>query len=261
MGTMHKITSIAILALLLGCGSSRKEAAVPMTPPEALPEEETRIREFEFGVGDEIDVFVWRHPNFSRRAIVNPDGNISFAILGEVKVAGLMYDEFYDELMVNMRKYLRNPKVAVNVITVSDEKVYVLGWVRRPGVYIWNSQMSVVEAIARAGGIVKDTAGPRTVFIASGDAENPELRIVDYLDIMREGKMEDNIPLQRGDIVYVPKQFMGHVDKFFQRYGSYISAIREGMWALEQYPDVQDAVKGDASKRLDIITKNLEDTR
>lgn len=257
-GYMRSVTAVVCL-FLLGCGSTGKKASGPVTPPAGLVEEIPRIREFEFGVGDELDIFVWRHPDFSRKAIVNPDGNISFALLGEVEVAGLTYNEFRDELMDRMSGLLREPRIAINVIKVSDEKIYVMGWVKQPGVYVWNSQMNVVEAIARAGGTVKDVAGPHNVFVASGDADNPEIRIVDYLSIMRDGNLKDNVPLRRGDIVYVPKQFMAHVDKFFQRYGSYIHSLREGMWAIEQYPDVQDVIRGDKSHRLRVITDRMDD--
>lgn len=257
-GYVRFVTAVVCL-FLLGCGSTGEGGGGAVLPPEGALEELPRLREFQFSVGDEVDIIVWRQEEFNKKAMVNPDGNISFDLLGPVKVAGLTYSEFQDELVERIGKYVRDPRIAVNVIKVSDEKIYVLGWVSMPGVYRWNSQMTVVEAISTAGGIVKDVAQPRSIFIASGDVENPGLRIVDYLSIMRDGNFKDNVRLQRGDIVYVPKQFMAHADKFFERYASYFRAVKEGEWAISAYPDMVDALKGDASTRLRILTDEMRD--
>lgn len=105
--------------------------------------------------------------------------------------------------------------------------VSVLGDVRTPGLYPLLRRETVTQMIARAGGFAPD-AECDEVYIIRGDAKQPFYRIVDAEAILEEGRLEQDFRLQDGDIVYVPKRFLGEFNYVISRLTPSFGAILLG---------------------------------
>ncbi len=127
-------------------------------------------------------------------------------------------------LPVNFDKLLRQGDVSHNVPlkpndvvlipNIKDKKVFVLGEVNKPLVVTLKPGVTLVESISLAGGFTRD-AQSRNVLIVRGGLGDPTLVTIDVDAITKKGNIAQNVPLQPGDIVYVPKTLIASVTKFF----------------------------------------------
>ncbi|MFZ0548558.1 MAG: polysaccharide biosynthesis/export family protein [Candidatus Promineifilaceae bacterium] len=153
--------------------------------------------------GDTLRISVWKEPDLQLDVLVRPDSAISFPLAGEISTKGLSVGALQQELSNRLGKYISNPVVTVTVLQVLGNKVYVIGQVNNPGVFVVNPNVDVMQALSMAGGI--------TAFASSGDIRilrRNEARQVaipfDYNEVLKGKNLDQNIVLQSGDIVVVP---------------------------------------------------------
>lgn len=182
--------AVAVL-LLSGCAHKTKRV-------EAVPDEPYRV-----GLEDVLDVSVWRDAELSRTVPVRPDGFISLPLAGEIQAAGKTAKELEAIIKEKLGPYLQEPRVTVIVREVNSPRVYVTGEVMRPGGYPLRGRVSVLQAIALAGGF-SDFAEPgRIVVIRS--ARDGEAIPVNYDDLVDASAKERlDFFLMPGDTVVVP---------------------------------------------------------
>ena len=180
------------LLWLAGCAGASQE----LPTPSAM--ESTTL-----GPGDGFEVRVYQEPDLSGPYRVAADGSITFPLLGRVEVSNRGANEVGDLLTKRLRDgYLKSPQVTVLVREYTSKKVFVLGQVNRPGAVPYGEDMSIVGAIAAAGGITKLAAANRTTLTRVVD--NKEQRTTVRVDDIGKGN-ERNVTLAPGDIVYVPE--------------------------------------------------------
>ena len=104
-------------------------------------------------VGDTVEIFVSGFPDLQRRAVVDEDGDISYATLGTVKAAGLSAGKLRDILAEDFVKadLLKDPKISVDIVL--RQPIYVTGAVAKPGVQAYVGNLTVRSALALAGGL------------------------------------------------------------------------------------------------------------
>jgi polysaccharide export outer membrane protein len=163
--------------------------------------------------GDQIEVFVYRHPDLSRKAVVRPDGFISLPLLGDVKAAGKAPRDLGDDLRDRYAVRIVNPEVTVIVENPVEPNVYVLGDVGAPRALPLRQARTVAQALALSGNANK-----------AGD-----LFSVTIIRLNKEGLLEShtvkadgynqpeilmalhNMALQPNDLVFVPESYRGQV--------------------------------------------------
>lgn len=210
------LSLFSLLLVFFGC-AARQAPAEPV-PVEEVPElRAPAAQDFVFGPGDTFDIKVWKAPDLDMTVTVAPDGRITFPIVGHVQVAGLTYPELVTTLETSLSEYYREPSVSVNVVELSSQKVFVLGEVTSPAVLTLGSDMTVLEAMIRAGGINSNARTDNVLLIRGDVAGEPELFLVDVASIYGQGDMTQLIYLQQGDIVYVPTKTIANVERFFRR--------------------------------------------
>jgi polysaccharide export outer membrane protein len=209
-----------LLALLLGgCISSTKPPNIADTQiPLRLP---TADR-FTFGPGDSLKIFVWRHDDLSMEVTVAPDGYITYPLIGRVKVADTSYEDLVKTLQTSVDEYYVDAKVSVNVTMVMNQKVIILGEVQNPQVVQVTNDLSILEALTRAGGINPE-ARTRNVLVIRGGLDEPVLFTVDVQSIYGKGDLSQLVFLQKGDIVYVPTNTITNVERFFRKLQSILA--------------------------------------
>lgn len=210
MGTLR----ILLLAGLLGGCATR-------TPPPNIRDADVDLRmpraeAFVFGPGDALRIFVWRHDDLTMDVTIAPDGAITYPLVGRLQIAGMTYEQVVKTLEAAIGEYYQDAQVAVNILTVSSQKVLVLGEVTAPQVLQLTQEMSILEAMVKAGGI-NTNARTRNVLLIRGGLEKPELYAVDVEAIYGRGDFSQMVYLQAGDIVVVPPTTITNVERFFKR--------------------------------------------
>ena len=167
-------------------------------------------QEYVIGARDVLKVTVWGQDDLSKDYPVEPDGYVSFPLVGRVKAAGLTPSAFADDLRVRLEKdYLVNPQVLVSVKDYLSQKVHVSGEAERPGVYYLSGPTTVRDILSRAGGLSK-SAGSQVVLVradamrarsADPDAGSRQLHVKRVL----AGDPSENVAVADGDTLVVPK--------------------------------------------------------
>ena len=130
-------------------------------------------REYRLGPEDVIDVFVWKEPDLSTSVVIRPDGKISLPLANELEASGKTAAELQTEIAARLRVYISEPIVNVMVKQINSLKISVLGEVRKPDVYRIKNRITVLDAIAMAGGFT-DLARPNRVVVLRTTAEGPQ---------------------------------------------------------------------------------------
>ncbi len=158
--------------------------------------------------GDRLVVTVYREDDLTGTYQVDPQGDMVYPLIGRVHAAGRtigdVRQEIYDKLLAD---YLVNPEVSISrdnkgATEPSLQSVFVLGHVKTPGSYNFETGQTLMKAIARAGGFAP-TANIKKITIARSVNGSKSMLTVNADDVIA-GKSDD-VQLQPGDIINVPR--------------------------------------------------------
>ncbi|HEY3570328.1 MAG TPA: polysaccharide biosynthesis/export family protein [Thermoanaerobaculia bacterium] len=184
----------ALLVLLCGAASAQTITRTQQDPPNA----------YLIGIGDVLEVSVWKNPDLSATVPVRPDGRISVPLLGDVQAAGMTPLALKATLTDGYKEYVTAPGVSVVVKEIHSRKIYVTGEVAHPGTYDLEPRGKLMQALALAGGLTPYAKG-RVVLLRDGRDGRQEKRMeVELKSIINGKKPEDNLLLQPGDTLIVP---------------------------------------------------------
>jgi len=158
---------------------------------------------YRIGPEDVLQVSVWKNEALSRTVPVRPDGMISLPLLNDVRAAGLTPLELRDAIAKKLAEYSPSPEVSVIVAEVHSFKVSVVGAVARPGRYDTRTWVTVLDALAMAGGFTEFADRSRVVVLRSEGGNTTRVPF-DYTRLDREKDPQPNFHLRPGDIVVVP---------------------------------------------------------
>ena len=153
--------------------------------------------------GDTLLVSVWKEPDLQGDVLVTPDGAFAFPLVGQVDARGKTVTELQKTLTERLSRYISDPVVTVAVRDIRGNKVYVIGQVNKPGEFIVNPRVDVVQALSMAGGTTP-FASLGNIIILRRTAGQQEALKFDYTNVVRGRNLEQNIELRAGDIVIVP---------------------------------------------------------
>jgi polysaccharide export outer membrane protein len=176
---------------------------------EVIAEANSTGEEFLLGPEDVLDITVWRSEDLTQKGIVvRPDGYISMPLIGEVEVNRRTAKELAAHIADRLKEYKEKALVHVKVKEVNSYYVYVLGDVAKPGKYQVKSHITVLQAIAIAGGFTPYAAKNnmhvrRTVVGPPGHSKEVKIP-ARYDDLLSgDGEIKDFL-LKTGDMVVVP---------------------------------------------------------
>lgn len=154
--------------------------------------------------GDKLRIEVWQEESLQREVMVSPDGTISFPLIGNIPAAGQTTGELKALLRERLAEFIPEPEVNISLLTVEGNAIYIIGEVTRPGTYVMQKHLDVMQALSLAGGL--------TIFAAKNDihvvrraADGRSTSIpFRYDDVEDADNLDANILLQSGDTVIVP---------------------------------------------------------
>ena len=199
--------------LLLGVVTSMamaQDAGAPAPATPAKPAQTAaaapgvRSDSYVIGAEDVITVYVWKEPEMSKSVPVRPDGMISLPLIGEIKAAGNTPVQLQDVLAEAMKKMISDPQVTVVVEKIGSLNFNIVGEVNHPGYFPLTRRMTVLDAIAMAGGF-RDFAKSKKVYVLRTAANGTQERLpFNYKEVIKGKNQQQNIELQPRDTIVVP---------------------------------------------------------
>ena len=194
-------------------GKAAGKAAAPSTAPgtdnspadgdgkSATPA--TTDPAYVIGPEDVLDINVWKEPDMTRIVPVRPDGKISLPLINDVQAAGSTPQQLAGAVKEKLRKFLTDPQVTVIVTQINSQRIYVMGEVLRAGAFPLIPGMTVLQALANAGGFTTFANVKKIHVLRTVNGKRAEMPF-NYREVLNGGSEEQNIKLEPGDTVVVP---------------------------------------------------------
>ena len=153
--------------------------------------------------GDTLEISVWKEPDLQRQVLVRPDGAFSFPLVGEIDARGKTVADLNKLVADRLAKYISGAVVTVSVQEIKGNKIFVLGQVNKPGEFIVNPSVNIMQALSMAGGMTP-FAATNDIIVLRGQGDKQTAMAFRYPEVVRGKRLETNIELIAGDIVVVP---------------------------------------------------------
>ena len=185
--------SVVVLGAL-GCGAATSSYDYKKEP-------DPRTGEYQVGPLDQLKVVVWKNPELSADVVVRPDGVVTLPLIGDVKASGRTPSQIQKEISQRYANFIRVEEsvVSVGVSQVNSLNFTISGNVEKPGVYQVRSYVTVLEAIATAGGANKYAGNSAYVVRGTPSRKIP----IDLKQASSGEHAEQNIVVLRGDLIVV----------------------------------------------------------
>ena len=187
-------------------------AAVVITAPAAA--QETAVVQNDAGYringGDLLHISVYGEQNLDKDVPVQPDGGVAFPLVGNLNARGMTLKELQGKIAANLRESQYFPNLTDNEVTVSMVKatgnsVSVVGQVKAPGTFAYDTQLDVMQALSLAGGLTPFASKSKIKILRRDQAGTQTAILFDYSDVEDGEQLEKNILLRGGDVVVVPQ--------------------------------------------------------
>jgi polysaccharide biosynthesis/export protein len=177
----------------------------------------SRSAEYRLGYGDVIEIKFFNTPEYNETVAIRPDGFISLQRLSELYVTGKTTSEINREITQAYSEVLQNPEVTVFVRQFGGQQCYVMGEVEKPGIITVTKGMTLMRAIAAAGGPKKTAKMSSIILIRSEDLKKAEASRLDLSFGHLSKHMETDLAISSYDVIYVPKTFIADVGAFMSQ--------------------------------------------
>jgi polysaccharide biosynthesis/export protein len=203
---MYKKNAWAIGAVIVGLlvtGFAQGQAAAPAAAPSVqVPDS------YLLGPGDQLQIFVWDHPDLTTTVQVRPDGRLSTPLVEDLQAASRSPTQLARDIEGVLSQYVRSPVVTVIVqgfVGETTQQIRVVGSaVEQPQALQYRQGMTVLDAVIAVGGLSEFAAGNRARLVRSVNGKTTETR-VRLDDLLNKGRIEHNVQMQPGDVLIIPE--------------------------------------------------------
>lgn len=160
--------------------------------------------------GDLLHISVYGEQNLNQDVPVQPDGGIAFPLVGNMNARGMTLKELQGKIANNLRESQYFPNLTDNEVTVSMVKatgnsVSVVGQVKQPGTFAYDTQLDVMQALSLAGGLTPFASKSKIKVLRRDPAGVQTAILFDYSEVEDGQHLDKNILLRGGDVVVVPQ--------------------------------------------------------
>jgi len=153
--------------------------------------------------GDTLDIAVWMEPEMTKTVLVRPDGKIAFPLVGELIAGGRTVAQVRMDIEARLKTYIPEPVVTVSINDIKGNTVYVIGQVSKPGAYIMNPRLNVLQILSLAGGTTP-YAAVNDIMVIRREGASQKVFPFKYGEVSKGRALDQNILLDGGDVVVVP---------------------------------------------------------
>jgi polysaccharide export outer membrane protein len=174
-----------------------------------VPDSQVSSQDYHIGPGDTVNIIVWRNPEVSMSVPVRPDGKITTPLVEDLPAAGKTSTELARDIEKSLAKFIQQPVVTVvvtNFIGNYNEQIRVIGQAAKPQALPYRRDMTLMDVMIAVGGTTEFAAGNRTSLIrnVNGKQERFNVRLD---DLVKDGDISANMPMQPGDVLVIPESF------------------------------------------------------
>lgn len=270
---LYMFTLVSVIMLLTGCNHPNKDlktahVGVLGNDPDAAADDIAPIIRaplrlpYILAPGDEISINVLEDERLTQDIRLDSDGGFQFYYVGRIKAEGLTTLDLKKKLTTSLAEFYVEPHVAVNLKSEEQQFVNVIGLPLKPGRIRLTRGMRILDAIAEAGGAHPDADRQRVILIRRVSDDKPPYVVAgffDYKDAMLNplgGAMASNIPLQRGDTIYFPKNGKAQWESVFKFISEMSGSISDVERSIILYPKVEDVFNfGEIQGTTNIIVR------
>ena len=185
---------------------------------DSRPQLHPRNPRYQIQTDDILELSFRYTPEFDQEVTVQPDGFIQLkGLSNDIKVQGQTVPELIETLKKAYANVLHDP--VISVVLREFEKPYFIagGQIGRPGKYDLRGQTTASQAVAIAGGFVDFAKNGQVVLFRRYSNDTVEVKMLNLKDILKGKNLREDVVLQPGDMLYVPKTFMAKIDRFLPR--------------------------------------------
>jgi polysaccharide export outer membrane protein len=196
---MNKKLTMPVVSLFLGLLFLHHGLCNAQTPPKGADVPPS----YQIGPNDVLSIYVWKEPELSRDVTVTPDGKIAFPLIGEVVAEGKNVIELKQIITEKLQKFVTAPEVTVIVKESRSRIIYAIGKVAKPGPYPLAPDMTVIQALAAAGGFAEWADTKHVLIIRREGGKETQFKF-NYNGYTSGDNLRQNILLRPGDTIVVP---------------------------------------------------------
>jgi len=188
-------------------------AAQVQTPPRLTTVTEDRYR---LQPGDVLEVQFRYSPEFNQTVTVQPDGYITLEIGGDLKVAGFTIEQTRAAILRQARTRLQDPVATIVLKEFQRPYFVVAGEVSQPGKIEMRERVTAIQAIMLAGGMKETAKSSQVVVFRKINSDVAQVKLLNLKNIRRTSDLENDLTLQAGDMVFVPRDKISKIERFMK---------------------------------------------
>ena len=197
------IKSVLIMLVSLFCLLATISAwAEEIAAPAPIQPTESSFK-YLIGLGDTLEIVVWKETELSKQVVVRIDGRISLPLVGDVDAVGKTPTELATELKKSLGELIAEPAVSVILTQSRSWRYYVIGQIKQPGEFNIDYPITILQALARSGGFL-EWAKKDNITIVRKESGHDKLLKFDYDDFVKGKNIEQNAVIKPGDVIVVP---------------------------------------------------------
>jgi protein involved in polysaccharide export with SLBB domain len=181
----------------------------PMVRPAISQDGRYKLRS-----GDSIDLTFVYVPEFNQTLTIQPDGYITLRAAGDVRASGLSVPELKKVVESKYSSIMKAPDVSVEIKDFEKPFFLAQGEVQKPGKYELRSDIKISEAVAVAGGLSSSAKHSQVLLFRRGARDQVDVREIDLKKILQGKDMANDIKIQPGDMVFVPKNRISKIKEY-----------------------------------------------
>jgi protein involved in polysaccharide export with SLBB domain len=168
--------------------------------------------------GDQLALDFYLNSEFNETATVDPNGKIVLRMVGPIQAAGLTPNQLASSIDYAYRNELRNPGAVVHLRNSPARQIYVEGEVAKPGAFPLQPGMTMVQALALAGGVTDNSDPESTVLIRRDACGQSQGTKIDMASAIKNPGSAEDVALMSRDVVVVPRSRIANVDLWVKQH-------------------------------------------
>jgi polysaccharide export outer membrane protein len=184
---------LVLLVVIFSSCANAQEAKEPLDQKQASDQAAAQTNEYVLGIGDKLKLGVFGEPDLTGEFEISSTGMMSVPLIGDIKAQGSTISALKSTITSKLSDgYMKNPKVSLEVMNYRP--FFILGEVMKPGSYNYVNGMTVINAVALAGGYTYRADKNDITLKRGGQNGTPE-------------KVKEDTQVNPGDVVSVPERF------------------------------------------------------
>ena len=198
----HYITVLTFVLLVLASPVNGMAAGGDAPKLPAVEAASSRP-EYIIGLGDQLQIMIWKEPELTQTMSVRIDGQISLPLIGDVQAAGKTIRDLKKILEEKYGTVITDPAVSVMLIQSKSWRYYIIGQIKQPGEFPIDFPITILQALARSGGFLEWAKTDR-ISIVRHEAGKETIVPFNYEALVNGQNLQQNALVKPGDTIIIP---------------------------------------------------------